>query len=118
MFCLVDYIILDHVQLRGAYGKRAVTFLPRKRRRANAMVNPFRRSLFDVPNHVRQAVCRPESDQQMHMIGRATYRLGHASGRANSSTQISVKPVTPSRINKRATFFRAEYDMIVKTEMG
>jgi hypothetical protein len=60
---------------------------------------------------------RAKTQQQMDMIRDAADMLGYAIERLHTTSQVSVKIITPRGPDPRLTVLCTEDDMIVKTQM-
>ena len=52
------------------------------------------------------------------MIVDSSDAFGNATHVADDSAEIGMEPFLPFKVDERMTFFGAEYDVVMKTQMG
>ena len=73
MFLLSGDVITDDFSVGRADGERAITFLPSKGTILNFVMYPLRRHRLDVAKHVGKAGGSRQAEEDVYMIGHATY---------------------------------------------
>src|SRR5436190_17239825 len=107
-------VMTNRSALRGADGKRAVTFLPRKLAHANLTVHPTRRNRLQFAKHISQTMRCAKADQQVDVIRDTAHALGNSIRRADDSTKVRVQVIAPCWLNQRLMIFRSENDVIMR----
>ena len=111
MFNLMRNVFLDRIAIGNAHSERAVARLPREIFHADGLVNPSRRSLFDVLHERCERMRRAQTDQQMHVIRRAADGFGNSVRRAHQSAEVFVQTRTPFVRNERVPVFGAKHNV-------
>src|SRR6266571_9472991 len=77
---------------------------------------PIGRVLLQIPHHVRHAMHRAQTGQQVHVIFHATDNLGDALHAPDDSTQVRMQSRSPLGPNERSSFLRRENNVVMQTE--
>ena len=80
-------------------------------------MHPARRHRFHRADDIREAMRRPQADEQMNVVVNATDRLRDSAEVAHDAAEIRVQPFTPRGDDEWAAFLRAKDDVIVEREV-
>lgn len=95
MLFLPRNVISYGVEMRRAYGKGSIAFLPGEAFDADFFMNPSGRHGFCFPQQIGNPMSGFQTDQQMHMIGNAADFFGNAFEVFDDSSQKGMEPWPP-----------------------
>jgi len=108
LFLALD-IVPNFFNLRLAYGKDAVAFLPRKRAQVRKrFMNPAGRVCLHISNERGQGFISPPTEQDVNMVGNAADFQNVSTFAANDAAEIIVNARADVRCEPRLAMFRAE----------
>jgi hypothetical protein len=116
MLGLVRDVFLHLRPRRRANGECTVAFLPRKIAQLDLVMNPDRRSLFQLPHEIGKTMRRLQPHQQMHMIGHAADTLRKPAKSSHRAAEVFVEAFAPSSVDERNTILRGENDVVMQSE--
>jgi hypothetical protein len=97
MLLLIRDVLLNRLPRGSAHRKCRIAFLPGKGPQADLLLHPFRGSLFQLAQNVRQAMSRFQTDQKVDVIGHTADALWKSAEAGDGPSQILVQPRTPFR---------------------
>ena len=118
MFILMLDVISHGFQLRSAYRKRTITFLPCKIGLPHFLMNPSGGNRFEFPHHMGQLMGGAQSDQQMHMVSHPANNAGHPAQCPNNTSEIGMQSLTSWLSNKRVMSLGSENQVVMQAKVG
>jgi len=109
MFFLTFNVALDSLYSIGTHRESAKTSLPPES--WNSLTKPIARRFLELPDHIRERMCRTKTSDEMHVIFDATYMDIGKTEVASDAGHIGVKLRTRRMIEERMSIPRRENDV-------